>query len=103
MIFNELDKRIITSVILLPLIIFLIAWGPISHLILLTVVLIISLFEWIKMNSKLSLAIVIIGVVFLCFTMSFASPVVFYLPNTVNAQKTILGSRPKPHPLTRQL
>ena len=72
MIFNELDKRIVTSVILLPLTIFLITWSPISHLALLIVVLIISLFEWIKMNSKLSMTIVIIGVLFLCITIFFA-------------------------------
>ena len=70
MITNEISKRIFTSIILFPLVIFLITYSQVSSTILLILIFLISTYEWIKINSNNNSFFSILGVVFLlvvCF------------------------------------
>ena len=80
MIVNEIIKRIITSIIIFPLVIFLITYTQISFGILLILTFLISSYEWIKVNSKSNLIVAVLGIIFLllvCFLAFFLRGEVF--------------------------
>ena len=60
----EFKKRLLSSLIILPLTFFFIINGSLIFLIFLIAILIICIFEWIKMNTKFELKF--LGVLFLC-------------------------------------
>lgn len=70
MIISEISKRIFTSIILFPLVIFLITYNQITSTILLILIFLISTYEWIKINSKIVSIVSFLGIIFLltvCF------------------------------------
>ena len=67
---SELLKRIVSSLILLPLVIFIIIYNNIIFILFLIICLIISLYEWISM--KKNKIINFVGLFFLFFTFFLA-------------------------------
>ena len=66
MIKKELQKRIISSIILIPIAIFFIFQGSVFFAFFLSIFFLASSYEWIKMNKKNSLKF--IGVLYLSLT-----------------------------------
>ena len=84
MISHELKQRILSSTILIPLCIFFINIGGILFNIFLLTFFILSVYEWIKMNSKTLYHLY--GIIFL--PLSFLS--VFFLRNNFNEKGELL-------------
>lgn len=72
---KELKYRILTSIILLPIVIYVVLINNIFFLILLFIVLIVSTYEWFIINKKKISIIFILGVLFLFLSIYLA----FYL------------------------
>ena len=62
---NELQKRILSSIILIPITIFFIFQGPVYFTFFLSIFFLISSYEWIKMNKKDSFKI--LGIFYFIF------------------------------------
>tara|TARA_B100000242_G_C42964856_1_gene447590 strand:- start:274 stop:912 length:639 start_codon:yes stop_codon:yes gene_type:complete len=64
---TELEKRILSSIILIPIVTLFIIKGSVSFLFFLCFLFIISSYEWIKMNKK-KIIIKFLGILFLVFS-----------------------------------
>tara|TARA_B100001121_G_scaffold304803_1_gene320946 strand:- start:1649 stop:2293 length:645 start_codon:yes stop_codon:yes gene_type:complete len=71
MIFSELQKRILSSLILIPVSFFFIIQGSIFFTFFLSFIFFVTSYEWIKMSKKKEL-IKIFGIIFLFFSLSTA-------------------------------
>jgi len=69
---TELHKRILTSIILLPIIIFSIIYSHISFILLLFIFLSLSIYEWFNLNIKKYSATIVIGYFFIITSFVFA-------------------------------
>ncbi|MDC3028529.1 phosphatidate cytidylyltransferase [Candidatus Pelagibacter sp.] len=72
--FNEFEKRLISSLILIPIVIFFIIQGSTFFTIFLSLIFLITSYEWLKMNKK-NYIINLIGIIFLLISFYCA----FYL------------------------
>jgi len=68
----ELHKRILTSIILLPIIIFATLYSYISFVLLLFIILSLSIYEWFNLNIKKYSVTTVIGYFFIIISFAFA-------------------------------
>ena len=80
MIFNELQKRVLSSLALIPIVIFFILQNNIFFAFFLSILFLVSSYEWIKMNEKNIFKI--IGIFYLFFSFSFA----YYLREKISIE-----------------
>ncbi len=80
MINKELKNRILSSIIIIPLVIFFILQGSIFFIIFLSLIFLATSYEWLKMNKKNKL-IQILGIFFLFFSLFTA---LYLRENTLN-------------------
>ena len=83
--FLELKKRILTSLILLPLVLLLILFNKITFVLLMLSLLTISFFEWNKINNKKLTSISFLGFLFILSSFLFS----YYLRGETSENKTI--------------
>tara|TARA_B100001121_G_C18648357_1_gene602818 strand:- start:4 stop:654 length:651 start_codon:yes stop_codon:yes gene_type:complete len=68
---KELNKRILSSILIIPIVLFFIIKGSIAFLFFLSFIFLITCYEWIKMSKNNEL-IRIIGIIFLLFSFATA-------------------------------
>ena len=69
---KELEKRLVTSLILIPTSIFFIIKGSIFFIFFLSILFLITSYEWIKMNMNKNVFIQALGIIFLFISFYFA-------------------------------
>ena len=71
MIFNELQKRILSSIILIPIAIFFILQGILFFAFFLSILFLITSYEWIKMNNIDFIKIIGVFYIFFAFVLAY--------------------------------
>lgn len=72
MIFSEFQKRVITALVLLPIIFFVVAFSQFLFILFLIIVLILSFYEWFNLNHKIFSIITVLGFFIIILAIYFA-------------------------------